>query len=140
MSRREHSRFELGRKLAPHAESKEQVDVLLDELAKLKYLSEERFIASVLHRKSARYGNLRIKQELGQHQLDRTQVDEALRAVQDTEFDRAKAVWTRKFTSPPQNIQDRAKQFRFLAARGFSGGVISKVLGTRFDDDSSMTS
>lgn len=125
----------MGRKLAPHAESKEQIDALLDELSKLKYLSEDRFIESVVHRKAGKFGNLRLKQELSQHQLDRIKVDEALRAAKETEFDRAKSVWLRKFDGPPQNIQDRAKQSRFLLARGFSGDIIGKVLGRNFDED-----
>ena len=43
LARREHSRVELGRKLAPHAESNEAVESLLDALEQKKQLSDARF-------------------------------------------------------------------------------------------------
>ena len=43
LARREHSRSELARKLAPHAESREELDRLLDELAARKLLSDGRY-------------------------------------------------------------------------------------------------
>ena len=45
--RREHSRAELARKLAPHAESREALEGLLDELVSRKQLSDERYVRNV---------------------------------------------------------------------------------------------
>jgi regulatory protein len=44
-------------------------------------------------------------------------------------------VWARKFGTPPRDANERAKQARFLATRGFDGDVIRRVLspGTRDD-------
>src|SRR5262245_59611964 len=47
----------------------EQVDAVLDWLESNGYLSAERFVESRVHARAARYGNLRIRQELQQHQL-----------------------------------------------------------------------
>ena len=69
LAAREHSRVELTRKLAPHAESPEQVSQVLDELEQKGWLSAQRFAESMLHRKAARYGAARLKAELAQHQL-----------------------------------------------------------------------
>jgi len=39
LSRREYSRLELARKLAPHAQDRDALEALLDELAQQKWLS-----------------------------------------------------------------------------------------------------
>ena len=49
--------------------------------------------------------------------------------VQATEFERALEIWKRKFRTAASSRPERAKQMRFLAARGFSGDTIRKVLG-----------
>ena len=135
LAAREHSRLELTRKLAPHAESADEVQRVLDELEQRGFLSAERFAESVVHRKAARYGTARLKAELSQHRLP----DELTRSVTEqlkaTEFDRAHALWARRFGEPPTLPEDRARQTRFLAARGFQGDVIRRVLrGDGFRD------
>ena len=52
-----------------------------------------------------------------------------------TELARAREVWRRKFEQPPQDASERARQSRFLAARGFGGEVIRKVLAKGRDAD-----
>ena len=135
LAAREHSRLELTRKLAPHAESAEEVERALDELEQRGFLSAERFAESMVHRKAARYGAARVKAELAQHRLpdDITRgVTEQLKA---SEFDRAHALWARRFGEPPATPEDKARQTRFLAARGFAGDVIRRVLrGDGFRD------
>ena len=59
LSRREHSRAELRRKLAPHAESADEVEALLDWLEGENWLSNTRFAESVVHRRASRYGTAR---------------------------------------------------------------------------------
>ncbi len=127
LSRREHSRVELSKKLTPHAESAEQLSQVLDELERLKYLSDERFVASLVHRKSAKHGLLKIKHELHSHKLAPELVAGAIAEVKAGEFENAFAVWDRKFGVIGQTPQDKAKQMRFLASRGFSGEVIRRV-------------
>ena len=41
---------------------------------------------------------------------------------------RAQAVWRKKFGTLPETPGERAKQARFLATRGFSQGIIGKIL------------
>ena len=67
LSMREHSRLELGRKLARHAEEGDDVEALLDFLEKNNWLSQERFAESLIHRKASRYGNSRVVAELQSH-------------------------------------------------------------------------
>jgi regulatory protein len=48
--------------------------------------------------------------------------------LRETELARAQAVWRKKFGTLPETLGERAKQARFLATRGFSQGIIGKIL------------
>jgi len=133
LSRREHSRAELARKLAPFVEEGDPLDPLLDLLEREGWLSNERFAESVLNRRSARMGANRIVSELRQHKLDDSLIQSIGAQLRDTERARAQAVWRKKFGELPQSPADRAKQIRFLTMRGFSQATISHLL--RGDDD-----
>lgn|SRR5258707_195533 len=135
LAAREHSRLELTRKLAPHAESAEEVERVLDELEQRGFLSAERFAESMMHRKAARYGAARVKAELVQHRLPDDITRSVTEQLKASEFDRAHALWARRFGEPPTTPEDKARQTRFLAARGFAGDVIRRVLrGDGFRD------
>ena len=128
LSMREHSRVELRRKLASHAESPEQLEAVLDEMASRRFLCLERFADSVVHRKAARFGAARIKAELAQHQLPGHVAEAVVRSLRDTELERAHALWARRFGEVADTPQEQARQARFLMARGFAGDVVRKVV------------
>lgn len=128
LAAREHSRIELLRKLGPHAESPEQLDAVLNELEAKGLLSARRFAESVLHRKAARFGAARLQAELAQHQLPADIAREATQSLRETEFARAHALWARRYGCPPTTPEDKARQMRFLAGRGFSSEVIRRVI------------
>jgi regulatory protein len=144
LAQREHSRAELERKLARHAEDNDdasaavQIARALDELAAHGFLSEERVAESVLSSQGQRFGARRLKQTLQAKGLDPALVAATLQQARGTELDRARQVWQRKFGAPAADAAGRAKQMRFLAARGFEGDVIRRVVqGTdRGDNDS----
>ncbi|WP_206954092.1 recombination regulator RecX [Trinickia acidisoli] len=133
LSRREYSRAELTRKLAPFVEEGDALDPLLDALEREGLLSDARFAESVMNRRSARMGASRIVGELRQHGLDGALIESVGSQLRDTERARAQAVWRKKFGQLPQSPAERAKQARFLAMRGFSGATISQIL--KGDDD-----
>jgi len=108
--------------LAPAA----RVEAVLDWLESHNFLSQERFVESRVHARASRFGNLRIRQELKQHQL--TLSGDAAQALRDSELQRARAVLERKFAAPPSNPAERAKQARFLAGRGFTPEVVARAL------------
>jgi regulatory protein len=154
LAQREQSRVELRRKLLqlareessadtdlacgrPHSKEAETaettaettvetVEAVLDWLEANNYLSQERFVESRVNARVARYGNLRIRQELKQHEAELS--PETRRLLAQSELDRALAVRLRKFPEFPTNSDERAKQARFLAGRGFSPEVIGKAL------------
>jgi regulatory protein len=112
--------------LSDRAAALAQVDDLLDWLEARHYLSAQRFVESRVHARASRFGNLRIRQELAQHSVALS--PGAAASLKDTELDRARAVWERKFQHAGSSSAERARQARFLAGRGFSGEVVQRVL------------
>ena len=104
-----------------------EVDRLLDWLAEHHYLSDARFVESRVNARSRKQGTLRIKLELSRHGL--ALEPEQAAALRETEFARAQALWQRKFGEPSSDARLRAKQARFLAARGFAADVVRRVVG-----------
>ena len=134
LARREHSRAELQRKLAPHAESADQLARLLDELEAKKLLSDRRFTEVMTRSRGERFGAARVKQELRARGISDPLVREAVDGLARTELQRAREVWRRKFGSPAADAAERARQMRFLAQRGFSAEVIRRVVGGKDED------
>ena len=64
LSQREHSRLELERKLAQHETDPGELAKALDELQARGFISEERVVESVIHRRASKLGTARVKQEL----------------------------------------------------------------------------
>lgn len=105
----------------------EEVEQLLQWLQERDYLSEARLVESRINARASRYGNLRIRQEL--RQLGVAADEEQQAQLRDSELDRAREVWQRKFGGVlPDDAASRARQMRFLAARGFSAEVVRRVL------------
>jgi regulatory protein len=136
LSTREHSRRELGRKLARYAEEGDDVEALLDFLEKNNWLSQERFAESLIHRKAARYGNSRVVAELQNHGVVGEALAELKANLAGSETARAQEVWRRKFGTVAQDAAERAKQMRFLLQRGFSQRAVRAAMqGGAADDD-----
>ena len=140
LARREHSRAELERKLAPHvddtaeASAAEQIRAALDELAARGLLSDRRAAESVVVSQGRRHGTRRLEQTLRAKGLDSELVAATLQQARATELERAREVWRRRFGAPPADAAERAKQMRFLAGRGFEPEVIRQVLRGADDD------
>ncbi len=125
---REHSRAELERKLAPHETEPGELARALDDLQAKGFISEQRVVESVVHRRAARLGTGRVKQELQAKGVSPEAMAEALDALRRTEVERAREVWRRKFGEPAPDAAGRARQMRFLASRGFGTEAIRRVV------------
>lgn len=128
LAAREHSRPELERKLAAHEQAPGELAQALDELQAKGFISEQRVIESVLHRRASRLGASRVKQELQAKGVGAEAVAEAVDQLRTTEVERARAVWRKKFGEPATDAAGRAKQMRFLASRGFGAEAIRRVV------------
>lgn len=128
LSMREHSRLELGRKLARYAEEGDDVPALLDFLEKNNWLSQERFSEALIHRRAARFGNSRIVAELQSHGVNGEALQELKVGLAEDETARACEVWRRKFGTVAADAQARGKQIRFLMQRGFSQRAVQAAI------------
>ena len=128
LSQREHSRTELERKLAQHEEVPGELAKALDELQARDFINDGRAVDSLVNRRASKLGSARIKQELALRGLSGEAVAEALAGLKDSELSRAQEVWRKKFGTPPQDPQTRAKHMRFLLTRGFSAEVVRQVV------------
>jgi regulatory protein len=128
LSQREHSRGELERKLAKYAESAEEVGRVLDELQARGFIDHQRVVESVVNRRAGKLGAMRVKQELQAIGIEPQHVAAAVADLRASELQRAREVWRRKFGSPAADPAGRARQARFLAARGFAGEVVRQVV------------
>jgi regulatory protein len=116
----------------PEADPEQAVDTLLDWLAARGYLSDERFVESRLHARTAKQGAALIRQELARHGL--ALGPEQAAALRESEFARAQALWRRKFGTVADEPRERARQARFLAARGFAAEVVRRIVGGQDED------
>jgi len=130
LARREYGRAELERKLQRDLQAAEQIKNLgqvLDRLQAKGLLSDERMAQGFVRTRAARYGRLRLEQELQHRGLDRSIIAAALPSPQQ-EFAAALALWRRKFGRVPSTMRERARQSRYLAARGFAPALIARIL------------
>ena len=128
--RREHSRAELARKLAPHAPSPEALENLLQDLIAKKQLSDERYAEARTHWLSRKYGAARIRQDLKAHGVAEALAD---RISSQGDLEKARAILARKYRSPAASREESAKRARFLQSRGFSYDTIRSAL--RVDEE-----
>ncbi|MDH4189618.1 MAG: recombination regulator RecX [Betaproteobacteria bacterium] len=129
LARREHSRMELARKLAPRAESGEALVALLDDLERRKQLSDERFAELRAHVLSRKYGTARIRLDLRAKGIAEQTVERMALASAESDVERARAILARRYAAPAATLEERARRSRFLQGRGFSHAVIGRLLG-----------
>ena len=129
LMRREHSRAELSRKLAPYADSPDTLQAVLEELLQKKQLSDERYAEARAHWLSRKYGAARIRQDLKAHGVAAALAD---RVSGSGDLEKARAILARKYRGPASTREEQAQRMRFLQARGFSHEVIRSAL--RFDE------
>jgi regulatory protein len=121
---------ELQRKIAPHAESGEAVQALLDALEQKKQLSNARYAEARTHQLARKYGAARIRQDLKSKGVNEELVG---RVSEADDLERARAILERKYRTAATTREERAKRMRFLQSRGFSSDVIRRSMSARED-------
>lgn len=127
LARREHSRAELARKLAPHAESPEALGQLLDALAAKRQLSDERYAEIRTRQLARKYGAARIRLDLKAKGVNQELI---VRVSIGGELARAASILQRKYRATANSREERARRMRFLQGRGFSHDTIRKLLSS----------
>jgi regulatory protein len=128
LARREHSRAELARKLAPHTQEGEDIGAVLDELAAKGWLSDARFAEQMIRSKARRFGPLKVAHDLRSRGVEGDAIAAGLRAAGVDGVARIEAVWKSRFRAPPADEREKARQARFLGGRGFASEAIFRFL------------
>lgn len=141
LAQREHSRNELRDKLLRLLQGRAtgdevttpdrdavaaEVEALLQWLEAHGYLSQARFVESRVHARQSRFGNLRIQQELKQHGVALSA--DSQQDLRQSELERGREVWRKKYGAPAEDAAGRLRQMRFLAGRGFSMDVVRRIV------------
>ena len=119
LARREHSRAELRRKLAPNAAEGEDLDALLDDLAGRGWLSDVRFAAISVRAGARRFGPLRVAQKLRSQGVDNDTIAAGFLAAGEDGASSIERIWESRFHQRPRNEKEKGRQVRFLQGRGF---------------------
>ncbi|MCE7032689.1 recombination regulator RecX [Lysobacter sp. GX 14042] len=133
--RREHSRRELGRKLAARGVEPAEAEAAVQRLAEAGWQDDARFAESLVRQRAmGGYGPYHIRAELGTHGLDTAMVEAAMEGCEVDWLENARELARRRhgegFELDPVR---RRKAADLLARRGFPGELIRRV--TRLDDE-----
>jgi len=135
LARREHTRTELARKLAGHG-TPEEIELVLAEMEATQLQSDSRTAESWLRGNAARLGGSRLRHSLKSRGLAPELIEAQIeQADLPDEMDRARAIWSRKFSAAPSNAKEWARQARFLQGRGFAGDVVRRLLKEPREED-----
>jgi regulatory protein len=128
LARREHSRAELGRKLASLAEEGDDVEALLDDLASKGWLSDARFAELAVRSKARRFGPLKVAYGLRAKGVGEEAIARAFETAGIEGAASLERVWRSRFSTGPGDQRERGKQVRFLQGRGFALEEILRFL------------
>ncbi len=133
LARREHSRLELSLKLRQRKIESDVIERVLDDYEAEGWLSDERFAdIYARQRMDLGYGPLRILAELQQRGVHVT--PECLRDMTDAEWtERAALLREKRFgiRDISEDWDEKARQARFLARRGFASDQVESALERR---------
>ena len=133
LSRREVSRQQLYRKLAPYAEDPDELEAVLAEFAERNWQSDQRYAEAYIHSKSQKHGTQRLKQALAAQGIDEALIREHLPDAR-AEQAHANQVLRKKYPAPPADYAEKQKQLRFLVYRGFDLDTANHAVKHAWDD------
>jgi regulatory protein len=137
LARREHSGAELRAKLAAKGFPAQIIDDALTDLNRAGWLSDERFVEAFIRARAERgYGPVRIRAELKERGVGDDVIAAHLDARDSQWLVRLRKVRAKRFAAErPQDFAAKARQMRFLQARGFSAEHIRLVMDGGSDDE-----
>ena len=129
LSRREHSVYELTRKLKQRDFEIDEIDAAIATLQQDNLQSDSRFIESIVNSKiNAGFGPVKIKYELRQKGISDDLVDDYFSSLEVDWNLRMAEQRIKKFGEAiPVEYKEKMKQARFLQNRGFSPGSVMRL-------------
>lgn len=143
LARRDHSEKELRAKLAlklEPGESARDIETAIVRLREMGFLSDERFAKSRVRVRASRAGDGAIRRELRGLGLEREVIDAAMGEIEESEEVRCWRLWSRRFGELAKDRKERERQIRWLLSRGFSMGVVLRVVRGEVDYEGDTSS
>ncbi|MBI3928103.1 MAG: regulatory protein RecX [Armatimonadetes bacterium] len=132
LSRREHTRKELRRKLSARGFCPTVVEQLLDWLVERDYLCDQRFAEAFVRGRSSRgYAPARMVQELTARGIERELAREIVQGTEPPDL-LERAVEVARSRSSSRGAE---QVYRFLRRRGFDHGVATRAVASLDGDD-----
>ena len=132
LSRRAHSTQELRNKLYKREFSKHDIDTVIAECERLNFLDDKQFARDYAAELGGQgKGRFKIKMKLRNKGLSERDIEDALDKLGDCEQENAKQALNAKLRSLIHETdinKRRQKAYRFLAYRGFSSDIITKLM------------
>jgi regulatory protein len=137
LARREHSYFELQRKLTQRGFLPDEITHALDKLQAERLLDDRRFAFAYTESRMGRgYGPVRIKEELLQRGVAPALCFEALAEFKSAVPQKIAEVLVKKYgEQPPLTFAEKASRMRFLQYRGFEPDHIKQVLAGDYEHE-----
>ena len=135
LTRREHSRKELTRKLTSRGMDAAEVEDAVDKLSRDGWQNDVRFAESLVRaRSSGGYGPVRIRAELATHGLGSETIAEALENFHGDWAETASDLVRRRYGPVAAlDVNQRRKAAGFLLRRGFDAASVR--VATRLESD-----
>jgi len=137
LTRREHSRKELTRKLTSRGMDAGEVEMAVAKLTQDGWQNDSRFAESLVRaRASGGYGPARIRAELSTHGLDREAIAAALDTFHGDWAETASDLVRRRYGPVAAlDLNQRRKAADFLIRRGFDAASVRAATRADFDSD-----
>lgn len=122
LARREHSVWELRRKLKRRFTDEAVIDEQISRLTEQNLQSDMRFAESYTRQRINRgYGPVRLREELRERGISKTDSAQIMDELEIDWHGHAIQVMRNKFGDlPPQDIKEEARRARFMQHRGFT--------------------
>ena len=129
LARREHSVFELERKLRAREFADDAIATVIEGLRSDRLLSDERFVEAYVHQRgNAGVGPIKIGYELQQKGVDDGLIEAYLDPRDEAWDESMRHQRARRFGEViPDDYAARMKQARFLQNRGFSPAAVMRL-------------
>ena len=130
LARREHSAFELRRKLKQKGIADAEIGEAVEQLQQERLLSDERYAESYIHMRMRKgYGPVRIALELKEKGVAERDFRHYLYADDIDWFAVLRAAYVKKYgDSECDDYQEKARRIRYLQYRGFALDSIQEVI------------
>ena len=130
LSRRDYPRAEFIKKLGKAEFEKSKIEAAADWCHAQGFLNETRFAESTSRRLGAKYGAHTLRQK----GVAEDEVSAAISTLKESEPDRARALWNRKFGRIAASADEKSRQIRYLQSRGFGFAIIKQVIAGTEED------